>query len=418
MAKRSKKVNRRAKGEGTIYWYEPRQCYAAQLTVGTNPATGKPKKTTVYGKTQSVVLEKLQKLEMQRNLGARLDQNTVTISEWLDRWLANYMQKKLRATTFASYKKEMRLHVRPYIGNITLKSLQPDDLQTLFNNLLDNGRIKAQKDKDATDQDKQQKEIPPGLSRRTVQYIRAILRECLAQAVLNRVIIFNPVDATTLPPLVKKEAEAFTKEEAEKFLNTAKSSRMFAGYYLGMFTGMRRGEMLGLMWDDFDWAAPSFEIERELVEIRDDDTGKVHLDFGLPKTPKSQRTIPMTEDMVKVLKAHKSRQNAERLFFGAAYHNENLVFCTEAGKRIWPRNFNRQYAALLKKAGVEYKKPHSMRHTFASRLIEDGEDLRNVQELLGHTMLSTTADIYSHVTERTKKKVMSRMSGLLNVEVD
>lgn len=126
----------------------------------------------------------------------------------------------------------------------------------------------------------------------------------------------------------------------------------------------------------------------------------------------------MTEDMVKALKSHKARQNEEKLFFGKSYHNENLVFCTEDGKRIWPRNFNRQYAALLKKAGVEYKKPHSMRHTFASRLIEDGEDLRNVQELLGHTMLSTTADIYSHVTERTKKKVMDRMSGLLDIQID
>ena len=147
------------------------------------------------------------------------------------------------------------------------------------------------------------------------------------------IITFNPVDATTLPPLVKKEAEAFTKEEAEKFLSTAKGSRMFAGYYLDMFTGMRRGEMLGLMWDDFDCDG---------AQLRDQagtggDTGmttpgKYHLDFEPPKTPKSQRTIPMTEGMVKVLKSHKARQNEEKLFFGKAYHDEHLVFCSRGRK--------------------------------------------------------------------------------------
>jgi len=95
-----------------------------------------------------------------------------------------------------------------------------------------------------------------------------------------------------------------------------------------------------------------------------------------------------------------------------------LVFCTEDGHRIWPRNLNRQYDTMLKKAGVQHKKLHTTRHTFASMLIEDGEDIRNVQEMLGHATRAMTADIYSHVIERTKKKVMNRMNGLLNVQVD
>jgi integrase len=176
-------------------------------------------------------------------------------------------------------------------------------------------------------------------------------------------------------------------------------------------------EILGLKWDDIDFAASKFEIKRNLVAVKDE-TGKQTLTFQKPKTKKSERIIPMTEDIVKALKSHKAKQNGERLFFGAAYQDNGLVFCSEDGRPLWPRNFDRQYTSLLKSAGIEHKKLHTTRHTFASMLIEDGEDIRNVQELLGHATLAMTSDIYSHVIEKTKKKVVSRMNGLLNVQVD
>ncbi len=203
----------------------------------------------------------------------------------------------------------------------------------------------------------------------------------------------------------------------ERFLNSVVYHRIFAAYYLAFHTGLRMGEILGLMWKDIDFLVDSFEVQRELECIRDE-TGKQHLDFQPPKTQKSQRTIPMTEELVKVLKNHKVKQNKEKLFFGAEYHNEDLVFCTEDGKRIWPRNFDRQYRNLLQQAGVDPKKFHATRHTFASRLIEAGEDIRNIQELLGHVMMSTTSDIYTHVIERSKRKAVEKLSGMYSVKVD
>jgi len=406
---RKKKVNRVAKGEGSIYWFEPRKCWAAQVTIGTDPITGKQKRVTVYG-TQEEVVDKKQKLEMEKRLGVRLDQNKVTLSEWLDRWLIDYMKPSLRPTTYLNYTNDLRLHVRPYVGNIKLKDLQASDLQRLFNNLLKDGRAATEWDKDAN----------PGLSRKSVHNIRTTLGSALHQAVDNDFIIKNPVSATKLPPAEKKEVVPFTREEAETLLNYIKgiAHRLFAAFYLALFTGLRRAEILGLMWDDFDFKAGRFEVKRNLVSIKDETTGKYYLDFGPPKTPKSERIIPMTPAIAKVLKAHKARQNEEKLFFGAAYHDENLVFCTEEGHRIWPRNFNRIYDNLLERAGIEHKKLHTTRHTFATMLIEDGEDMRNVQEMLGHAKMSTTADIYSHVIERTKKKVTDRMAGLLDIQVD
>ena len=258
----------------------------------------------------------------------------------------------------------------------------------------------------------------PGLSRRTVEYIRTITKEALTQAVHNNLILKNPVDGTTLPPKIKKEVVPYSKEESEQFLNSITGHRLFAAYYLAFYTGLRKGEIIGLMWPDIDLNAGNFEVQRELVCIKNMDTGKQYLDFQLPKTPKSQRIIPLTDELVKVLKSHKAKQNEERLFIGKEYHDENLVFCSEAGQRIWPRNFDRQYRSLLKQAGVDHKKFHTTRHTFASLLIEAGEDIRNVQELLGHAVLSTTSDIYSHVMEKTKRKAVEKMSGLLNVKVD
>jgi len=408
MAKRqTKKVNRRAKGEGSIYWYEPRQCYAAQVTVGTGP-DGQQKRSTVYGKTEAIVVEKKQRLEMERNLGARIDVNKVTFGGWLDRWLIDYMKLSLKPTAYLVYETNLRLHVKPQVGHIALKALQASDLQTLFNNLLKDGRAAEEWNKG----------VNPGLSLETVYKIRTIVKSALRQAVDNDLIIKNPASATKLPPMEKKEVVPFTREEAEYFLNSIKSNRMFAAYYLALFTGLRRGEILGLMWSDIDFKAGNFEVKRELVSIKDEATGKYIIDFQPPKTKKSQRTIPLTEDLIKVLKSHKARQNEEKLFYGAAYHDEKLVFCTEEGHRIWPRNFDRQYTGLLKNAGIAHKKLHTTRHTFASMMIEDGEDIRNVQEILGHAKLSTTADIYSHVAERTKKKAMNRMAGLLNVQVD
>jgi integrase len=379
----------------------------ARVTIGYDPETGKPKFQSFYGATRAEVAEKMTKAMYELNIGARLDVNKVTLSGWLDRWLVDYMKLSLRPTAYQVYETNLRLHVKPHVGHITLKALQASDLQRLFNNLLKDGRAATEWDKDAH----------PGLALETVQKIRTIVKSALKQAVDSDLIIKNPATATKLPPMERKEVVPFTREEAEQFLSAARGNRIFAGYYLDIFAGLRRGEMLGLMWDDIDFQAGNFEIKRELVSFKDEKTGKYILDFQPPKTPKSRRTIPMTEDMVKVLKSHRAQQNEEKLFFGAAYINENLVFCSEDGKRIWPRNFNRQYTSLMKSAGIAYKKPHTMRHTCASLLLEAGEELKNVQELLGHSRIAVTADIYAHVLEKSKKKALNRLNGLIKVDL-
>ena len=281
----------------------------------------------------------------------------------------------------------------------------------MINELLKNGRSDKQKNK----------KEKPGLSRRTVEQIRAILHEAFNQAKRGpiKLILDNPVDGTVLPPKVKKEVEPFTEEDAEKFLNFIIRHRLFASYFVAFFMGPRLGEILGLMWDDIDFDKKMLEIKRELVRIIDKKTGKQYLDFQPPKTPKSERTIPLADEMIRVLKHHKAIQDQEKLFFELDYHDEGLVFCSEDGRRLWPRNYYRQYTSLLKQAGIAHKKFHATRHTFATRLLEKGVDVRVVQELLGHAQAGTTHNIYQHVIDRVKRQSIDQLAGLAgNVNLD
>jgi integrase len=408
-------MKRRGNHEGTIYQRKDKSGkpipndWTGQVSIGFDPATGKPQRQTFYGKTRRDVADKIAQALHEQNIGTFIEPNKITLGEWLDIWLSTYKKmgtKGIRQQTLMSYEYHIRVYAKPTLGQTLLRQVQTQALQKLFNTMLENGR------------QKQQENGEPGLSRGTVAKTRKILRSALKQAVEEGLLVRNPADATKLPPDEdKKEVIPFTPEEAGKLLETARSNRMFAGYYLDIFAGLRRGEMLGLMWDDIDFTAKKFDINRELEEIKDEKTGKYYLDFLSPKTAKSRRTIPMTEDMIKVLKAHKARQNEEKLFFGKAYHDENLVFCSEDGKRIWPRNLHRQYTNLLKKASIEHKKPHVMRHTCASLLLEAGEDLKNIQELLGHSNIATTADIYSHIRNKTKKKALDKLNGIIKVNL-
>ena len=251
-----------------------------------------------------------------------------------------------------------------------------------------------------------------GLKRRTVELTRTVLRAALKQALEEGMIIRNVADATKLPMKDEQNDEEelyFTKEEAMQLLDTAKGDRLYAAYHTLLLTGLRWGEMLGMQRPDLDLTAKTLTVRRCLVEVKHPETHKVTLDYHSPKTRKSGATIPLDDDLVKSLKAHLARQAQEKLSFVGDYNPENLVFCTEDGKRIWPRNFNTRWEKMLKKADLKYRKPHSTRHTFCTLLLGAGEDLVTVSELARHASIQVTGDIYSHVIDRTKRKAVGKL---------
>lgn len=394
-------MSKRGHGEGTIYKRADGR-WSAQITVH-DPATGRSKRLTLYGRTRAEVNEKLTKMLYERHIGAFVEPNKVTLGEWLDIWLNHYKRMKLRKTTFGSYETMVNTYIKPAIGSIPLKQIQPNTLQSFYAYLLESRRKKG----------------AGGLSPRMVHYAHALIHGALKQAVREGLIIRNPADAVELPKMKKRDIEPLTREEISAFLEAIKGDRLFAAFCLALKTGLRRGEILGLRWKDIDFKEKKLHVRQILVEARNPSGGKkVALVFQEPKTKKSQRTIPLTDDLIKLLKAHKAKQNEEKLIFGKNYQDHGLVFCGEDGRPIWPRNFLRRFTALQKKAGIKHRRIHDLRHTFATLLLAEGEELKNVQELLGHEKISTTADIYTKVLEESKRRAVSKLDAIIKISVE
>ncbi len=377
-------ARKRGNGEGCISKRKD-GTWCAVITVGRKP-DGKLKQKFFYGKTRQEVAEKLNKALNELRQGTFVEATAVTVESWLKTWLEEYKRPKLRLTTFESYRIMAECHIVPAIGHIKLKDLRPEHLQHLYNE-----KLKA------------------GLSPRTVRYIHLVVHSALKQALKNQLVYRNVAEATELPADKKKEARALTLEEMDRFLNALEGDRLKAAFVTLLGTGLRRGELLALKWDNVNLKEGTIAVKENLVWI-----AKKGFVFQPPKTEKSKRVVPLPDDVLAELKRHKVRQAEEKLKIGAAYQDNGLVFCTEIGTPIIPRNFERKYKALLKKAGLTGVKLHSLRHTYATRLLELGENLKVVQELLGHSRISVTADIYSHVSPELKRCAAAKLNGLFS----
>lgn len=383
---------RNANGEGTIY-----QClspngkhykkWIGQVTIGTNPDTGKPKRKSVYGKTRTEVKAKIK--ELMEELGKGIDlqkQAQYTFGDWLIIWMDEYKKMDLRLSTWENYYRFIKNRIYPTLGHIPLKDLQTDDIQMLYNKMKKDGAAPA-----------------------TIRKNHQIIHACLKQAVENRLLCWNPADSVKLPKLESKEVRAMTPEEMGRFLAVLEDDRWGAAFLCLLGTGLRRGELLALRWQDIDLEENIIEVKQALAI-----TKTQGLVIDEPKTKKSKRIIPLPEMVADAIRKHRKR-HAEVKLIAKDYEDNDLVFCTLNGKPISPRNFTRKFYEIKKKAGIsEEVNLHALRHTFATRLLEEGENLKTVQELLGHTNISTTGNIYAHVSKQIKRKAASKMDKLLS----
>ncbi|MBC7293603.1 MAG: site-specific integrase [Thermoleophilia bacterium] len=211
-------------------------------------------------------------------------------------------------------------------------------------------------------------------------------------------IVRNVSEATQLPKQTKKEARFLTAEEECKFLSILGRDRLGPTILTLLWTGLRRGELLGLTWRDVDLENNTLRVRENLVRTRSG------LKRQKPKSETSQRVVPLPRLVAEILRRHKERMEQE-----GNYRPDGPVFCTSKGTEIHPRNLNRKFEQLRKRAGLEGVSPHILRHTFATRLLELGQDLKVVQELLGHSQISVTADTYAHVTNRLKRQAADKL---------
>lgn len=389
MAKKRKNAN----GEGTIY-----QCksgkhkgrWIGQLVIGTNPDTGKPKRKSFYGKTRAEVKEKMREYQEEMAQGLDIMGQEQTFGEWILFWMDNYKKIELRLSTWENYMRSIKNHIYPALGHIPLRDLKTDDIQNLYNRMIKEGRAPA-----------------------TVRRNHQIINSCLKQAVENRLLSWNPAEAAKLPKLTDTKVRAMTFEEMSKFLSVLQEDRWGAAFLCLLGTGLRMGELLALRWQDVDLDKQILHVRQALVR-----TKEKGVYFDEPKTEKSKRAIPIPGEVVEALKKHRIQQFQLRLAVGEKYQNHDLVFATSVGTPIYPRYFTRKFYKLRDKAGIPKDiNLHALRHTYATRLLEQGENLKTVQELLGHTDISTTANTYSHVSIEVKQKAAAKMDKLLSKKI-
>lgn len=339
-------AKKRGNGEGSITKRKD-GLWMASMTLSYDSQTGEVKRTYYYGKTRKEVQVKLNDALHNKRAGTFVEPNKVTFNEFLDYWLNEHKKPCLRSTTWDSYETMVRVHIKPSLGSIKLKDLRPDQLQRMYNEKLQSGRVDGK----------------GGLSRRTVRYIHTVIHDALDQAVKNGLVARNVSEATSLPPENNKEIQPLNTKQVRSLLEKVREDRLYPVILLAVGTGLRRGELLGLRWQDIDFKKGTLHVRQSLVRIknRDDGPNKTQLIFQEPKTQQSKRVLPIPLDILEELKSHKIKVNYEKLR-SEDYNDHDLVFCLENGEPLEPRNLTRHFEKLIKQAGLPRIRFHDIRH--------------------------------------------------------
>lgn len=418
-------AKKRGNNEGSIVQRKDGR-WMASISVGTDPATGKPKRKSFYGKTRKEAAEKMREALNRKDKGMLIDSSNVTVKDWLNTWLNDYKKQELKISTFASYQDLIENHITPGLGAVKLDKLRTNGIQKFYNNLLKRGRAdllqrqinKLPEGKKKIGLKRRLKELKQlGLSPRTVKYIHSVLSQALDQAVKEGYIYINPATATTRPRQVKKEITPLTTGEVKLFLDAIQDEFLYPVLVADLGTGLRRGELLGLKWEVVDLEAGTAYIKRQLIQVK----GKVLLE-EYTKTKGSTRTISLPAMVVRELKKLKKQQEeysnagSDKVISLKARkeQNDNYVFCWPDGKYIRPDYAYKELRRLLEVHGLPNIRFHDLRHTFATMLLEAGEHPKIVSEMLGHSSITITLDLYSHVLPSMKEKAAAKLNEMLD----
>jgi len=378
-------TRRRGNNEGSIY-KRPDGSWTGQVSVGYDPITGRRKRKSFYGRTRKEVSDKVAQALRDVGNGIAVEPTRTSLGEWMDKWLVRYKKSQLKPSTYESYESIIRAYIKPSLGGIPLAKVQANMLQNFYNERLESG-----------------------LSTRTVRYTHAVSRQALQQAVKEGLLSRNVADATTPPTVKSKQMQALSEDDLMALFEASKDDRFFPAYFLAATTGMRRAELLGLCWDSVDLEHGMVTVRRQLLPLK----GGATLE-ETTKTKQGRRSISLTDDAIKVLAAQRQKQAQEKLRLGPAYQDKGLVFCREDGAPVDPRTFTKHFQRILQKAGLPKIRFHDLRHTHASLLLSRGIHPKIVQERLGHSSITMTLDLYSHLTPGLQEAAASSLNGLLS----
>ncbi len=355
---------KRGNGEGSIYRRKDGLWVGQYKILTQNGAKTK----YIYSKTRKEAASKLADALAERDSGLIYDSGSITVDEYLDRWL-EVTKGTVKERTWIRAEIDVRVHIKPALGKAKLDRLSAFQLQSFYRMKLDSG-----------------------LSPRTVQIIHATLYKSLKQAVKWQLVPRNVAQSVDPPKASKKEIKPLDEHQVRKLLSTVEGDKLEALYVLAITTGMRKGELLGLKWEDVDFQAETLRVSRTMFDGR----------VNTPKTSKSRRSIKLSKPALMALENH------ARI--------SEWIFCTSVGTHINVHNLhNRSWKPLLKAAGFPLDtRFHDLRHTCATLLLTKGVHPKVVQELLGHSSISITLDTYSHVVPTMQEKAVAAMDEIFD----
>lgn len=372
-------------GNGTIYQRKDGR-WEGRVTLPPDPVTGKTKRKTIYGKSEGEVGKKIRQITAAVDEGTFQEPSKIKLSLWLDTWLSDYIGN-VKPATVVSYEQQIKNHIKPALGSLRLTALQPVAIQKFYNNLLEGG-----------------------LSPKSIKNVHGVFHRALQQAMRLGYIRVNPSDAVTLPRVEKADIQPLDTPEMEAFLKSIKGHRLEILFNVAIFTGMREGEILGLQWSRVDFARGVIVVDKQLHRPR---KGGEKYCFGPPKNDKP-RTITPAPFVMQLLRDHKRNQNGMRLAAGELWDAgefPDMVFADAIGRFVNYSTLLLAYKTALKKANIDERRFHDLRHTYAVTALMAGDDPKTVSQNLGHATVAFTLDIYGHVTATMQQASAARMEA-------
>ena len=376
-------AKRRPSGDGLVRKRADGR-WEGRIVVG-HKENGNPIYRSVFAEKQSDLMPKLHELKDQYAGVELTEESSITLGEWLGRWMEEYKKPILRPSTYSGYSKDIENHILPYLGAKKLTQLKTADIQKHYNRLLESGR------KNDIGKGK-------GLSNATVRGIHMVLREALDSAVREGLIPRNPADGTSPPKIHRKEKQVLTKDELENFMKLIENDEVWYDFfYTEIITGMRQGEICGLRWEDFDEAKGTLRVARSV------DFVKKELVIGETKTDDGKRTIYLPDSLWRLLAERKKGTVSEWIF-------PNLL---NPELPLDPAKAYRRFKKLLEIGELPDIRFHDLRHTFTSHAANSGIAPKTLSEIVGHSKASFTLDTYAHVTGDMQKNAANIVNNYI-----
>ena len=367
--------SKRGNGEGSIGFYNGRWVARVSMPGG--------KRKAIYGRTRSEVSRKLAAVIRDRDAGLPATNDRMTVGQFLRAWLEDSVRPRNKPSTYQSYESHVRVHLVPEFGGFSLARLTPHDVEQMMS-----------------------RQIKEGLSPATVSRVRATLRRALSQAEKKGLVRRNVAALAEPPKQRPSRIEPLKSRQAHVLLRAIRGHRFETLIALALATGLRQGELLGLLWDDVDLDAKRLYVRHALQRVQGEFV------FIEPKTVRSRRYVALSPSVIEHLRTHQIAQGRLQESGGREWNLLGLVFPSQAGTPLDGPNVTHAFQAVVRQAGLPHMRFHDLRHACASFMLAQGASMRVIMEQLGHSQISMTMNTYSHVMPEAMHDAAALMESI------